>query len=99
MCFSKIGYFTFDLKFLYFRIYPVLIYTYIHIITYLTIQILMIIYIYIHVQIFLYKDNYDINIGCFKFGLRILCCKIYPVKVGATYMDSFLFNIGKYMYI
>lgn len=32
--------------------------------------------------------------GCFKFGLRLLCCKIYPVKVGQTYMDSFLFNIA-----
>ena len=32
--------------------------------------------------------------GCFKFGLRLFCCKIYPVKVGQTYMDSFLFNIA-----
>ena len=32
--------------------------------------------------------------GCFKFGLRMFCCKIYPVKVGQTYMDSFLFNIA-----
>ena len=35
--------------------------------------------------------------GCFKFGLRLFCCKIYPVKVGQTYMDSFLFNIALVM--
>jgi LMBR1 domain-containing protein 1 len=35
--------------------------------------------------------------GCFKFGLRMLCFKIYPVKLGQTYMDSFLFNIALVM--
>ena len=36
--------------------------------------------------------------GCFKFGLRMFCCKIYPVKIGLTYMDSFLFNIALIMF-
>lgn len=36
--------------------------------------------------------------GCFKFGLRMLCFKIYPVKLGQTYMDSFLFNIALIMF-
>lgn len=35
--------------------------------------------------------------GCFKFGLRMFCFKIYPVKIGQTYMDSFLFNIALVM--
>ena len=32
--------------------------------------------------------------GCFIFGLRFLCLSFYPMKVGKTYMSSFLFNMG-----
>ena len=32
--------------------------------------------------------------GCFKFGLSVFCMRIYPVKVGETYMDAFLFNLA-----
>ena len=32
--------------------------------------------------------------GCFKFGLRFLFFQIHPMKVGKTYMSSFMFNIG-----
>lgn len=32
--------------------------------------------------------------GCFKFGIRFLCFHIHPMKVGKTYMSSFMFNIG-----
>jgi len=32
--------------------------------------------------------------GCFKFGIRFMCMQIHPMKVGKTYMSSFLFNIG-----
>jgi LMBR1 domain-containing protein 1 len=32
--------------------------------------------------------------GCFVFGLRFLCLSFYPMKVGQTYMSSFLFNMG-----
>jgi len=32
--------------------------------------------------------------GCFKFGLRFLFFQIHPMKVGKTYMSSFLFNTG-----
>jgi LMBR1 domain-containing protein 1 len=32
--------------------------------------------------------------GCFIFGLRFLCLSFYPMKVGETYMSSFLFNMG-----
>jgi LMBR1 domain-containing protein 1 len=32
--------------------------------------------------------------GCFKFGLRFLFFQVHPMKVGATYMSSFMFNIG-----
>ena len=30
--------------------------------------------------------------GCFKFGLRVACIQLHPMKVGKTYMSSFLFN-------
>jgi LMBR1 domain-containing protein 1 len=32
--------------------------------------------------------------GCFKFGLRVACITLHPMKVGKTYMSSMLFNIG-----
>ena len=32
--------------------------------------------------------------GCFKFGLRFICMKVLPVKVGGTYVDAFLFNLA-----
>jgi LMBR1 domain-containing protein 1 len=32
--------------------------------------------------------------GCFIFGMRFLCLSFYPMKVGKTYMSSFLFNMG-----
>lgn len=32
--------------------------------------------------------------GCFKFGIRFLFFQIHPMKMGKTYMSSFLFNIG-----
>jgi len=32
--------------------------------------------------------------GCFRFGLRFLFFQIHPMKVGKTYMSSFMFNIG-----
>jgi LMBR1 domain-containing protein 1 len=32
--------------------------------------------------------------GCFKFGLRFLFFQVHPMKLGATYMSSFMFNIG-----
>lgn len=32
--------------------------------------------------------------GCFVFGMRFLCLSFYPMKVGKTYMNSFLFNMG-----
>lgn len=32
--------------------------------------------------------------GCFKFGLRFLFFTVHPMKIGATYMSSFMFNIG-----
>lgn len=32
--------------------------------------------------------------GCFKFGIRFLFFQIHPMKVGKTYMSSFMFNIG-----
>lgn len=32
--------------------------------------------------------------GCFKMGLRFLFFTLYPMKYGATYMSSFLFNIA-----
>ena len=31
--------------------------------------------------------------GCFVFGMRFLCLSFYPMKVGKTYMNSFLFNM------
>jgi len=31
--------------------------------------------------------------GCFKFGLRCFCFAIHPMEVGATMMNSFLFNL------
>jgi LMBR1 domain-containing protein 1 len=30
--------------------------------------------------------------GCIKFGIRFMCFQIHPMKVGKTYMSSFLFN-------
>ena len=32
--------------------------------------------------------------GCFIFGMRFLCLSFYPMKVGKTYMNSFLFNMA-----
>lgn len=32
--------------------------------------------------------------GCFTFGLRFLFLQLHPMKVGKTYMSSFMFNIG-----
>lgn len=32
--------------------------------------------------------------GCFKFGIRFLFFQIHPMKVGKTYMSSFMFNIA-----
>lgn len=32
--------------------------------------------------------------GCFVFGLRFLCLSFYPMRVGQTYMSSFLFNMS-----
>ena len=32
--------------------------------------------------------------GCFKFGLRFLFFHVHPMKLGATYMSSFMFNIA-----
>jgi len=33
-------------------------------------------------------------VGCFKLGMRFLCMTLHPMKVGKTYMSSFMFNIG-----
>jgi LMBR1 domain-containing protein 1 len=33
-------------------------------------------------------------VGCFKFGVNLFCIKIHPMKVGETYLSSFLFNVG-----
>uniref|UniRef100_A0A7R9Y953 Uncharacterized protein n=1 Tax=Pinguiococcus pyrenoidosus TaxID=172671 RepID=A0A7R9Y953_9STRA len=32
--------------------------------------------------------------GCFKIGVRCFCIELHPMKYNATYMNSFLFNIG-----
>ena len=32
--------------------------------------------------------------GCFKFGLRVAFIQLHPMKLGKTYMSSFLFNVG-----
>ena len=32
--------------------------------------------------------------GAFKFGLRFMFLQIHPMKIGKTYMSSFMFNIG-----
>ena len=32
--------------------------------------------------------------GCFKFGIRFMFFHIHPMKVGKTYMSSFMFNIA-----
>lgn len=32
--------------------------------------------------------------GAFKFGIRFMFFQIHPMKVGKTYMSSFMFNIG-----
>jgi LMBR1 domain-containing protein 1 len=32
--------------------------------------------------------------GCFKFGVRFMFFQIHPMKVGKTYMSSFMFNVG-----
>jgi LMBR1 domain-containing protein 1 len=33
-------------------------------------------------------------VGCFKFGVNLFFIKIHPMKVGETYLTSFLFNVG-----
>ena len=38
--------------------------------------------------------NNNNNKGAFKFGLRFMFLQIHPMKVGKTYMSSFMFNIG-----
>ena len=35
--------------------------------------------------------------GCFKLSVRIMCVKLHPMKVGGTYISSFLFNVGVIM--
>lgn len=35
--------------------------------------------------------------GCFKFGIRFFCMKIHPMKIGKTYVNAFLFNLGVLM--
>uniref|UniRef100_A0A7S2YMM4 LMBR1-like membrane protein n=2 Tax=Entomoneis paludosa TaxID=265537 RepID=A0A7S2YMM4_9STRA len=32
--------------------------------------------------------------GCFKFGIRFMFFQIHPMKIGKTYMSSFMFNIA-----
>mmetsp|Transcript_8122 Transcript_8122/g.11635 ORF Transcript_8122/g.11635 Transcript_8122/m.11635 type:complete len:210 (+) Transcript_8122:841-1470(+) len=32
--------------------------------------------------------------GCFKFGLRFMLIDLHPMRVGRTYMSSFMFNIA-----
>mmetsp|Transcript_15255 Transcript_15255/g.42237 ORF Transcript_15255/g.42237 Transcript_15255/m.42237 type:complete len:554 (-) Transcript_15255:106-1767(-) len=32
--------------------------------------------------------------GCFKFGVRFMFFQIHPMKIGKTYMSSFMFNIA-----
>ena len=32
--------------------------------------------------------------GCFKLSMRFLCCKLHPMQIGGTYINSFLFNVG-----
>mmetsp|Transcript_11599 Transcript_11599/g.15288 ORF Transcript_11599/g.15288 Transcript_11599/m.15288 type:complete len:228 (-) Transcript_11599:274-957(-) len=32
--------------------------------------------------------------GCFKFGIRFMFFQIHPMKLGKTYMSSFMFNIA-----
>jgi len=32
--------------------------------------------------------------GCFKCGVRFFFVSLHPMKVNATYMNSFLFNLG-----
>jgi len=32
--------------------------------------------------------------GCFKFGLRFVFIELHPMKLGKTYMSSFMFNIA-----
>jgi LMBR1 domain-containing protein 1 len=36
-------------------------------------------------------------IGCFKMSMRLICIKVHPMKVGATYLNAFLFNLGVIM--
>ena len=36
--------------------------------------------------------------GCFKFGLRFFCFALHPMEVGATYMNSFMFNLGMILF-
>lgn len=36
-------------------------------------------------------------IGCFKMSMRMICIKVHPMKVGATYLNAFLFNLGVVM--
>lgn len=35
--------------------------------------------------------------GCFKMSMRVIFIKIHPMKVGATYLNAFLFNLGVVM--
>lgn len=32
--------------------------------------------------------------GCFKLSVRFICIKIHPMKIGGTYTNAFLFNLG-----
>jgi LMBR1 domain-containing protein 1 len=36
--------------------------------------------------------------GCFKLSVRSLCCKVHPMLIGGTYINSFLFNLGIVMF-
>jgi LMBR1 domain-containing protein 1 len=33
-------------------------------------------------------------IGCFKISMKSFCCKLHPMKINGTYINSFLFNLG-----
>eukprot|EP01036_Dinobryon_divergens_P035013 gene35013-45323_t len=32
--------------------------------------------------------------GCFKLSMRFICCKLHPMQLGGTYINSFLYNMG-----
>lgn len=32
--------------------------------------------------------------GSFKLSMRTVCCRIHPMKLGGTYINAFLFNMG-----